>query len=210
MTSQAMKIGAVWVRQHIRSGIPTGRWYLDVPPHLSETGKRSRQFYPTREIAEERANSLVDRFEYHATAVPVGEKSGCKFSDILSQWFARQEHRVKTGKKKKSSVEKDLTYVKSLQAFFGDRFDIAAITESLIESYQERRQAQGIKPVTINSEVRTLQAILRQFVRSGHLKECPTVEILPEHPERIELPNVEEMQAILHELPSITKSCSAS
>jgi len=41
----ATKIGPFRVAPRVRDGVATGRWMVDLPPHVSPTGKRSGLYW---------------------------------------------------------------------------------------------------------------------------------------------------------------------
>ena len=53
------KVGALTLREHIRDGEPFGRWQVDVPPHLTMSGRRQRLSFRSREEAERGARDLL-------------------------------------------------------------------------------------------------------------------------------------------------------
>src|SRR3954452_23683619 len=75
------KIGQITVRQHIRSGVPTGRWYIDVPAKLS--GEQERRFYPNRKKAEEMAREINRRLSIAGVAAPQAVLPSLQFRKLI-------------------------------------------------------------------------------------------------------------------------------
>ena len=75
------KIGQITVCQHIRSGVPTGRWYIDVPAKLS--GERERRFYPNRKKAEEMAREINRRLSIAGVAAPQAVLPSLQFRKLI-------------------------------------------------------------------------------------------------------------------------------
>lgn len=140
---------------------------------ISLDGKRKREFYPNKEVVVRRALELQKSSETKPIMQKkVSNADWLTLSEFLTIWFEKQQTRVALRKKKTLSVEKDLTYLKPIQKFFG-RKNLHEISESLLEKYQILRTGEDIKPVTINSEIRTLKAILNLAVKLGYLNQVP-------------------------------------
>ena len=194
------KIGVIRLSEHVRNGVKSGRWYLDIPPQYSASGKRQRKYLVNYEKAVALANELQISNQ-SIVANPLRSPSiELNLSEFLSIWFIKQQTRIKLNKKKAVSVDKDLTYVKSIQRHLGI-FAIAQITEETLETYQVKRTDEKISPITINSEMRTLKAILNLAVKQKYLARCPSVEPMREPRKHVILPTISEVSSIIRELP---------
>ncbi len=194
------KIGAIRITEHTRGGVKSGRWYLDIPQHISTTGKRQRTYLESYEEAAALAEKLQAPKQISIAAPHSISEFGITLSEFLPDWFSKQQTRVKLDKKKAASVDKDLTYLKSLQRHLG-KFAVGQISEEILESYQVSRTGEGISPVTINSEIRTLKAVLNFAVKQKCLVRCPTVEPMREPRKHVILPTSSEISLIIQELP---------
>jgi len=197
---QKRKIGAIRISEHVRSGIKSGRWYLDIPQQYSTTRKRQRIYLESYEKAATLAEELQIPKQSVVPKLHSIPNVGITLSEFLPVWFDKQQTRVKLNKKKAASVGKDLTYLKSLQRHLG-KFPIGRITEEILETYQVNRTDEDIAPVTINSEMRTLKAILNLAVKQKCLDHCPSIEPMRETRKHIILPTANEICKIIRELP---------
>lgn len=198
-TGLITKIGRLTIRPHIRSNQTTGRWQVDIPSDTSQTGKRTRKMAGSYDDAVALAKSLQHRRPIPQTNSQSVCTQGQTLSEVLGAWFEKQQIRINLGKKKALSVQKDLTYLKALQKFFGNT-PINAINEDSLEGYQQLRKTQSIKPITIDCEIRTLKAVLNFCVKKRWLSQCPTVEPLRVPKQYTPLPTTEEVRAVLDEL----------
>ncbi len=195
------KIGAIRISEHVRNGVKSGRWYLDIPQQYSSSGKRQRKYLANYENAVALASELQTSKRTIIANPLRSPNTELALSEFLSIWFKKQQTRVKLNKKKAVSVDKDLTYVKSIQRHLGS-LAITQITEEILEAYQVKRTEEGIAPVTINSEMRTLKAILNLAVKQKYLDRCPSVEPMREPRKHVILPTVDEVCLIIQELPN--------
>ena len=193
------KIGKIRISEHIRSGIKTDKWYADIPAAVSQNGKRKRVYFSSQLEAETFALNIVKARPKSQAPNSIINNSGLTFSEFLSVWFEEQERRIKLKKKRSNSLKKDLGYLRSLQAFFGNTY-LSKISRKTVEDYQLKRSEQKLQPTTINSEVRTLKAILNMAVMHEFITKIPFIEPLPERKKHIELPTPLEMTKIISEL----------
>ena len=199
--SNSRKVGPFRVRPHIRDGVPTGKWFVDIPASLTGSGKRKRKLFDNQRTALEVARQLNRRIDpMSGRLVPQERTSGLRFSELVGLWQADEELRVKTRKKRASTFRTDCNRLKALMAFFGD-VDIAAITPKNLTEYQHARLTQGRKPNTINGEMRALALVMRWAVREGFLSEGPKTDPIPVPPKREDIPTQEEVARLIEALP---------
>jgi site-specific recombinase XerD len=72
--------------------LENGKWQVDVPPSVSETGKRERHFFTTRDKAKEHAQKLREKFLAHggqaAAIKPSLAEAAVAAEAILAPWGA--------------------------------------------------------------------------------------------------------------------------
>ena len=199
---KTVKIGPFRIRPHIRHRKVTGYWQLDVPPHLNEDGKRRRLNFSTKSEATNQARQLLRRMRLDEppfyTSKPL---AGVRLWEVAERWTEYQKTRVRTRKKRASSLESDLYRLKSILAILCDE-DVAAVDESKIDQYQEARLSKGRSAYTVNSEVSTLLHVLKWAKRRGFIRTIPEIERLPARPRSVDLPTPEEVARIVKVLPS--------
>jgi integrase len=193
------------IREHKRGGKPTGRWQLDVPPHLSPNGKRKREMFDTKTAAEREAKQRLQRLAAGASPVTsmgqgLRSVSGVRFSRLAELWSEYRLRQVQLDKRSVSTFETNLHQLKPLLAVFGND-DIALIDETRLEEYQGRRLKEGRRPRTINSEVGTLKVVLGWAKKERLVSAVPEVEHLPSEEKIVDLPTPEEVARIIAELP---------
>lgn len=175
-------------------------WLLDVPPSFSLHGKRQRITFKTKTEALQKARALQnDILAKLDTAIRKSArrnlKTGVTVSELASRWAAQEQQRVELGKKRSSSLEKNLYQLQNIVNFSGNT-DIGKIGEHEIEQYQRHRLKQGRSEATINDEVATFLIALRWAAKQGWIEEAPAVEQLRVKRRVQWLPSVEEMAAV--------------
>ena len=194
------RVGAVRVRAHVRNGMPTGKWFVDIPRSVTGT-RRKRKLFDNQRTALEVARELRRRLDPFTPSVqPQQEHSGLTFHQAAKLWQQDQELRVQTLKKRPSSLKVDCYRLKALVAFFGDD-DIACITEAKLIEYQRCRLTQGRKPITINSQIGTFCYLMRWAKKHGYVSVVPTVEQIPVRRTETVIPTPEEVVRIIFALP---------
>ncbi len=184
------------IRPHVRNGIETGSWQLDIPAKLTPNGQRRRKVFKSRKVAEEIARRLKRGLEDKSLGIePTVKQSGMLFTDLKGLWFKHEERRVRTLKKKASSLEIDGHRLKPICLFIGKQ-DIQFISEKMITEYQEYRLGDGKSPYTVNSEVRTIMKMLRWARKEKVLDVVPEIEQIPERPPQVDIPTPEEVRRV--------------
>jgi integrase len=199
-----LKFGPLAVRPHVRDGEFSGRWTLDIPPHISPDGKRQRRLFPTKTEATDEAKRLLRELQLEGAIRGYGPKlANLTFSELSKAWLDEQGDRVATGKKRASTLVTDGYKLKALSAKFAS-FDVAKIGNKEIAQYQAERVAAGCAPPTINGETGILLQLLKWGHEKGFVERLPKVESIPVPVKRVDIPTQTEMTKILDSLPPKT------
>lgn len=126
--------------------------------------------------------------------------SGIAIEAAVKEWLASEQLRVKTLKKRETTLYIDACRLKSATAFFKGEV-LSSITEKRLVEFQAHRLSLGRKPQTINSEITTLGLVLRWAVKQGYLGCVPKVEPVPVRPVTVVIPTPEEVVRIIDALP---------
>ena len=186
------------VRKLIQNGRWSGRYQLDVPARLSETGARQRLSFATERAAKEEARKIENRFLTGQVEHKIVDFSPT-FQAVVKDWHEHEKIRMMARHIQASTVEKNLTYAKALLGEFA-QVQITRINSDAILKYQASRRESGRKVSTINSEVRTLRMILGWAHRAGLIEAVPVYKAVPEiTPEHL-VPTQAEVGRILAEL----------
>jgi integrase len=197
MKTSPTKVGQLTVRQHVRNGIPTGKWCVDIPAKL--TGRRCRTLFDNRRSAVEIAREFNRRLAI--AGVPAIPQTPClTFGELASLWLEKQSLRVQTQKKRAASFEADRHRLKPLLCYLGN-VPVSSLDENRILEYQNYRLRMGRRPPTINSEVGTLRHILREAVKRGALAAVPEVERIPQSARRVDTPTQSEIVRLIEAAP---------
>lgn len=191
--NEALKIGPFRIAPRVRDGQQSGKWFLDIPPHVSLEGRRTRRSFDTKSEAMSEARQLLRSLQIDGALRgfhrPV---AGITFSELSQRWLATQADRVATQKKRVISLETHAFRLKALLGPLAD-LDIERISAKDIVDYQKIRLAVGRSPATINSEIRLLRQILSWAVDHDLLHKIPKVEPIPEPRKRLSVPTIEEI-----------------
>lgn len=193
------KVGPIRVRPHIREGMPTGKWSVDIPASLTGTGRRKRKLFDNQRMALEVAKTLRGRLD-PLSGVTGPRRCGVRLREAIERWQENEALRVATHKKRASTLEIDMYRTRVLVSFFGDD-DISAISERRLVEYQRRRLELGRKPSTINSEVAALSRILGWARKQKLIAEVPRVEQVPVRRKSAVIPTPEEVVRLIQNLP---------
>ncbi|TIM70994.1 MAG: site-specific integrase [Mesorhizobium sp.] len=199
--NEALKIGPFRIAPRIRDGQQSGKWFLDIPPHVSLEGRRTRRSFDTKSEAMSEARQLLRSLQIDGALRgfhrPV---AGITFSELSQRWLSTQADRVATQKKRVISLETHAFRLKALLGPLAD-LDIERISAKDIVDYQKIRLAVGRSPATINSEIRLLRQILSWAVDHDLLRKIPKVEPIPEPRKRLSVPTIEEIVRVVAALP---------
>ncbi len=197
--STSHKVGALRVRPKIRDQKPTGKYIVDIPASLTQTGKRTRKLFDNRRTALTVAQELNRRSKSFA-GPQTSPKAGLLFRAAAKDWYEHEKLRVATLKKRRASLTTDEFRLRSLIRFLGDR-DIAHITEQDLIAFQRSRLGHGRRPATINSDLATFGSVMRWAIKQGHLDKAPATEQIPARRPRLVVPTPEEAARIIDALP---------
>lgn len=78
---------------------------------------------------------------------------------------------------------------------------LTAITHQRISEIQALRQAEGVKPRSVNAILQTIRSVMRAAQRRGWLEQVPPIRLLPEPSRRIRYLSDEEERRLLIALP---------
>jgi integrase len=201
----SIKRGLFRVSRQVRNGKPTDKWFLILPRAIY--GERKRKLFDTVNLALEEADRLQadvlsGRLQERIRLAP--KPSVLTFYSAIDKWLAEQKLRVKLGKKRASSLERDEYHFVSAKQFFGD-VTLDQITAKRLVEYQVDRQDNGIKAATINSDIVAVGKILRWAHVEGLLSSVPKVERLFVRKKAPEVPNMAEVAQIVGALPAMVR-----
>jgi len=197
-----IKIGPIRIGPHTRNGKPTGKFQISIPKRIY--GRRHRPLFDTVNDAIFAAKKIQQAFKDGRLQEMARERAApavISFFECLRRWLEEQDLRVRTLKKRPSSLERDMNHFKSAKAFLGD-VPINQITAKRLAEYQADRLAKGMKPPTINSDVVAICKVLRWAHREELLPKVPVVERLPISRKAPEVPNMAEVARIIRALPA--------
>ena len=199
--TKSRTVGPVRVRPHVRDGVETGKWFVDVPASLTGDGKRKRKLFDNRKRATEVARELGRRLDpVTGKPRPRSQMSGLTFGETAALWEEDEKLRVQTLKKRQSTLDADLYRLRSLCRFLGDK-DVAAITSRDLAQYQKWRLDQGRKPRTINTELGTLSLVMNWALKQEIVTEVPKTERIPVRRVEAIIPTPEEAVRIIEAMP---------
>lgn len=200
--NKARKIGLYSVRPHVRSGVLTGSWQVDIPADLSETHRRLRLFFPSEAEAVAEAkqrNASLMRLSPNVLASR-RVRVGVTFDKLVEQWFQPAQTIVTLGKRKPATLEAHLYHLKAILPFMG-KCDLSEIDEEKLLAYQLDRTQKGRKPATVNGEVGTITLIFGWAKKRGIIREVPSIERMKVEQKKLDLPSIDEMRSIISALP---------
>lgn len=200
------KRGPFAIRPKKRDGALTGAWVVDIPPHISPTGKRVRETHETKTAALNAAERMHRDLQLGVAIRGDGSvrSSGITFAEFAERWLEKQSDRVATGKKRSSSLLTNAYQVKALLTTFAGH-DISRIVTKDIEDYQKKRTVEDrCKPPTINGEVATFAQILSWAHELELIRRVPKHEAIPVYPRVVSIPTPEEVTRIVEHLADRT------
>jgi integrase len=198
MKTSPIKVGQLTVRQHVRDGIPTGKWCVDLPAKL--TGRRRRMLFDKQRKAVEVARDVNRRLS--VAGVPAIAPAACPvtFGELASLWLEKQSLRVQTQKKRAASFEADQHRLKPLLCYLGN-VSVSLLDENRMLAYQNHRLRMGRRPATINSEVGTLKHILKEGIKRGAIAAVPEIEYIPQRAKKVDIPTEREIVRLIEAAP---------
>lgn len=192
-----MRTPEVRIRAHVRDGVPTGRWVVDIPPGFTLSGKRERPLVED-ELSARRMKARIEggnvRVETTSAAPVVTTPRLTEF------WLEDEMAKVKAGKKKSSSLETNLHQLQQVAAYLKN-LDLKNLTSRHLQDYQGERRAQGMQPETINSEVGTFIQVQKWAAEAGWLETVVTTTRVPVPPKRPDVLTREEYLRVMEVLP---------
>lgn len=200
------KRGPFTIRPRKRDGSLTGAWVVDIPPHVSPSGKRVRETHETKTAALNASERMLRELQLGSAIRGDGavKPTGITFAEFAERWLEKQSDRVATGKKRSSSLLTNAYQAKALLKTFAGK-DISRIVTKDIEDYQKKRTLEdACKPPTINGEVATLVQILSWAQELRLIRQVPRHEGIPVSPRKVSIPTPEEVTRIVEHLADRT------
>jgi integrase len=200
--TKATRIHGVRIRPHKRDGKNTGQWVVDIPPHVSGTGRRRLLFDNVRE-AKEFAAELAQRVCQTASTSSPPTASAIltvHLDDAIRRWREYQEALVLARSKAASSLATDLHRLAAVRKVLGN-CPIGSIGIAEIERFQQSRARAGCSAATINTDVGALIALLRWATDRGWLATVPRAKRLRFTPRNRAVPTPAEVVRIVRLLP---------
>lgn len=199
--STARSKAGVSIRPHVRDGVPTGKWHIDVSPLITGSGKRERALVATHEMAVAKVRELIgERRARGIVELTGGREQVVHFQFIVEGWLADQKRRVAASKKKARSLENNIYHLVRLSEFFKDT-PLSRLTRAKLDDYQAHRLNQKVQAETVNTELATLIQIQRWAVEVGHLKTVVTTDAVPVRRKMPDILTYDEYQIILAKVP---------
>ncbi|MFC7292587.1 tyrosine-type recombinase/integrase [Hirschia litorea] len=195
--AKTVNIGKIAIRPHRRNGTLSGSWQVDIPPPLSQEGKRERRLFKTKADAinyakkHDRSASIKNVIR----SSQVGVALGLSFSELSELWMEEQIREVNVGMKRASSLDTNAYQLRALLSFFNTS-DINTISSIQILSYQEKRRDLAKSAPTINSETALLKQILLWAKDKDLCTHIPKFKSIPVKRKHMELPTLGEIRAI--------------
>ncbi len=196
-TTHRMK--GITLSKDAKKGVPTGLWRIDLSPKVSPTGKRARHLYPSKSAAQKAAREYIKQIEIDDHLARTGINS-YTLNDVFPQFLKTEINKVKAGRKREASLKTDLNGLKHILDSLGDHL-VANVDDEAVTSYQGKRKVDGVKPVTINTEVRKLRLMLYWCVQKRIIDQMPQITNLVEPPVQTEVPILDELMCIFDHLP---------
>lgn len=193
MTS--ISIDRITIRPTSRKGSKRVKWVADIPADLAG-GKRSRKFFDSVNEAKKFAKLYLRQLYNGALNKPEEPMEQVLFKNLTLDWLEHQNHRVKTEKKKLSSLKTDKHRLKGILPFLGN-VPISDITTEILEKFQELRRDIGLKPVTVNSDVRVIRKIINWGRKKQYQCMMPEIEKLREEKVNQHIPSQDEMTKVI-------------
>ena len=144
-------------------------WYLDW------RDSRGRHNKSLGKISDELAKVMLKRKEYELS-VGVGGQGGdrIKFDQYTRDYLAWYEHQYPS-----SYTTTEIIVIKSLEPFFGNVL-INKISGKDVEIYTQQRNAEGLKPGTVNRKLAVLNAIFTKAKKDGYLVPDLKIDKVPD------------------------------
>ncbi|MBU2983264.1 tyrosine-type recombinase/integrase [Lentibacter algarum] len=121
-------------------------------------------------------------------------------NDVFANFVKSEHEKVKAGRKRIGLLRTDLNCLTHVLNHLGEHL-ISQIDDDVVAFYQGQRRNEGVKPVTINTEVRKLRLMLKWCFRKRMIDQMPVITDLVEPPVQTEVPTLHELLSILEHLP---------
>lgn len=166
-----------------------GMYYIDI---AKPDGKRLRRSARTanRRDAQRLHDQIKDALWRQSA---LGERPVYYWQDAATAWLNERGDYP--------SRQDDVGWLRWLHLHLYDS-TLTAINASRILEIQRIRQAEGVKPRSVNAILQVIRSVLRASERRGWLDRVPQIRLLPEPSRRIRYLSDDEERRLLAELPS--------
>ena len=113
------QIGPFRVSPHTRNGKKTGRWLVSIPKSFD--GKRRRRFFPNRQLADQYAKSIDEKYRKGTLSQNRRRETvRMTFRQVVEEWRRFDKMRVATNKKREISYKTDGYRLRVILRILGD------------------------------------------------------------------------------------------
>lgn len=163
-------------------------WWIVINHH----GKRIQKTCGTEDKVA--AQHYHDKFKAELWKIEkLQEKPHKTWKDAVVKWFSEMQH--------KRSLYDDRLHVKWLDKYLGN-FYLVEITKDRIDEIAKAREAEGVKPATVNRMMALVRAVLRKAAHEWEwIEKVPLVRMRKVENKRIRWLTREEVAKLLATLP---------
>jgi integrase len=163
-------------------------YWIDI---AKPNGKRLRRSAQTENRRD--AQRLHDKIKAELwQQTELGERPAYYWQDAATAWLNERGDYP--------SRQDDIGWLRWLHAHLYDS-TLTAINASRVLEIQRTRQAEGVKPRSVNAILQVIRSVLRAAERRGWLDRVPQIRLLSEPSRRIRYLSDDEEQRLLAELP---------
>jgi integrase len=128
----------------------------------------------------------------------------CAFSELADEWRKYSDGLVMLGMKRPGTHKNQSRVLRMLCEEWGAT-KLSEITKPAVKTFAGKRLAKGLKPTTVNAELRVLSAVLHYAEEQGYIPAAPRVPYLSEPVEEQDLPDPALVQEFVSSLPTFHK-----
>ena len=143
MKKTTVKIGPLTIREERAKGKPTGYWILDIHPEFDGNKRRERHRFSSKTACRNAARKRIQDLKFADQLANDGHV-GFRLNDIFHHWEEAQLKKIKIGRKKLVSYEKERSALANVLDVIGEE-DIGIIDADMVEDYQLKRKDDGVK-----------------------------------------------------------------
>ena len=172
--------------------LPTPRhWYIVTYPN----GRKGKQVSDPFEGSEAEARAVESAVRKAQRKTPL--RTGALLEQCIPDFIA--SYKVE---RMPRSVDSAQTRIVHLLKHFG-KYPLTAITASMVENYKRGRQAEGVKPITVNKELNILSVILKWAKTENMIGPFDPVKLFPGKMVKSPIPIMppgDELEAVVMEV----------